>query len=57
MSKKKNAPRRVSIETKANGEVHRAIREKSPNFSISANKKKQMNKERCRLKKDDFYFV
>ena len=57
MAKKKNTPRRVSVETKANGEVHMAIREKSPNFSIAMNKKKNENKKRCRQKNnDDFYF-
>lgn len=57
MSKKKITPRRVSIETRANGEVHLAIRGKSPNFSIAKDRKKEANKNRCRQTTGDFYFA
>ena len=56
MSKKKNTPRRVSVETRANGEVHQAMRLKSPNFSIARNRKKEANRNRCRQRTGDFYF-
>lgn len=56
MSKKKNTPRRVSVETRANGEVHLAIRGKSPSFSVAKDRKKEANKNRCRQTAGEFYF-
>ena len=57
MSKKKNTPKRVSVETRANGEVHLAIRDKSPSFSVAKDRKKEANKNRCRQTTGGFYLI
>lgn len=53
----KHTPKRVSVEARANSEVHQAMRFKSPNFSIARNRKKEANRNRCRQRTGDFYFV